>query len=283
MSFVKRMSAPSKSDIHYYSDNIFYKCGYGMPNCTCYAWGRAYELLGKKPKLSTRNAENWYVTNDGYTRSSKPRIGAIACWRKGKVGNGSDGAGHVASVEEVYSNGDILVSESNRGGDIFRTKKYTKASGYKITDAYTFQGFIYLPIDVTEEVKESKVTNFKYVYKCDSLNVRSGAGTNYKAINDLSAGTKVNVLETKSGWSRIASGQWVSSYYLTSTKPSKFYDTKEVTTSLNVRTSNSFTGTKNIAKEKCPLPKGTLVSVIETSGNSVKIGQNRWVYKTYLK
>ena len=283
MTFTKRITVPNKSNKHYYSDNIFYQCGYGMPNCTCYAWGRAYELLGKKPKLSTKNAENWYVANDGYIRSSIPRIGAIACWRKGKVGNGSDGAGHVASVEEVYSNGDFLASESNYGGEIFRTKIYTKASGYKITDAYTFQGFIYLPIDISEEVKESESNNVKYVYNCESLNVRNGAATNYNAINELVCGTKVNVLEVKNGWSRIGTNQWVSSNYLTASKPSQIYETKEVTTSLNVRTSNSFTGTKNITKEKCPLDKGTLVSVIETSGNGIRIGENRWVYKTYLK
>ena len=126
-------------------------------------------------------------------------------------------------------------------------------------------------------------TNFKYVYNCSCLNVRVGPGTNYNAINDLISGTKVNVLETKNGWSKIGNGQWVSSNYLTTNKPSIVYETKEVTTSLNVRTSNSFTGTKNIAKEKCPLDKGTLVSVIETSGNGIRIGKNRWVYKTYLK
>lgn len=279
MSFTKRTIAPSKSDKHYYSDNIFYQCGYGMPNCTCYAWGRAYELLGKKPKLSTRNAENWYVANDGYVRSSKPRVGAIACWRKGKVGNGSDGAGHVASVEEVYSNGDFLASESNYGGDIFRTKVYTKSNNYYISSSYTFQGFIYLPI----EVDETPTSNVKYVYNCTSLNVRNGAGTSYKAINELVASTKVTEYEVKNGWSRIGNGQWVSSNYLTTNKPSIVYDTKEVTTTLNVRTSNSFSGSKNIAKEKCPLNKGTIVSMIETSGSGIRIGENRWVYKSYLK
>ena len=29
----------------WYSDNPFYQSGYGMPNCTCYAWGRFWEVL----------------------------------------------------------------------------------------------------------------------------------------------------------------------------------------------------------------------------------------------
>ena len=28
-----------RGDFHYYSENPFYQAGYGMPNCTCYAWG----------------------------------------------------------------------------------------------------------------------------------------------------------------------------------------------------------------------------------------------------
>ena len=39
-SFSPRLSAPSLSNKYYYSDlNAFYKYGYGMPNCTAYAYG----------------------------------------------------------------------------------------------------------------------------------------------------------------------------------------------------------------------------------------------------
>lgn len=36
-----------------------------MPNCTAYAYGRAYEILKTEPKLSWGNAEDWY----GYNKS----------------------------------------------------------------------------------------------------------------------------------------------------------------------------------------------------------------------
>ena len=62
-SFTPRLTAPSSSDYHYTSDNPFYNSGYGMPNCTCYAWGRAYEILGSKPNLSTGNANTFYTVN----------------------------------------------------------------------------------------------------------------------------------------------------------------------------------------------------------------------------
>ena len=56
------------------------------------------------------------MTNDGYKRGSTPKLGAIACWSLGVVGIGNDGAGHVAVVEQINSDGSIIVSESNYGG-----------------------------------------------------------------------------------------------------------------------------------------------------------------------
>ena len=110
--FEKRTTAPSKAMDCYGASNPFYQSGYGMPNCTAYAYGRFWELLGSKPNLSLANAENWYSHNDEYERGLTPRLGAIICYRKGKVGVASDGAGHVAVVEEIYSDGRILISES---------------------------------------------------------------------------------------------------------------------------------------------------------------------------
>lgn len=151
--YVKRLSAPNKSSKYYYSDNIFYQCGYGMPNCTCYAWGRWYELLGSKPKLCTGNAENWYKFNDGYARGQTPKVGAVAVWRKGQVGNSNDGAGHVAIVEEVYKDGSFLTSNSAWGGANFYTQKY---NGNYNNGSYIFLGFIYLPIEFDED-KPAKI------------------------------------------------------------------------------------------------------------------------------
>lgn len=147
--FEKRTTAPSKNSKYYYSDNIFYKCGYGMPNCTCYAWGRFYELSGKTPKLCTANAENWYKYKDGYARGKTPKLGAVIVWAKGVVGNSKDGAGHVAVVEEIYSDGSILTSNSAYNSTNFYTKKIPNT--YKL-NGYKFQGFIYNPVEFKQEV-----------------------------------------------------------------------------------------------------------------------------------
>ena len=57
MTFKPRLTAPTTDNRFYYKDNVFYKSGYGMPNCTCYAWGRFYELLNKP--LVTFVVDGW--------------------------------------------------------------------------------------------------------------------------------------------------------------------------------------------------------------------------------
>lgn len=43
--YVKRTTAPSKNDKNYYSGNVFYQSGYGMPNCTCYAFRKMARII----------------------------------------------------------------------------------------------------------------------------------------------------------------------------------------------------------------------------------------------
>ena len=145
--FVQRTTAPDESNAYYYADNPFYQSGYGLPNCTCYAWGRFYELSGTRPTLCLRNAENWYGYSDGYSRGQTPRLGAVICWRRGVAGDDSDGAGHVAIVEQINADGSIVTSNSAYGSTLFYRQTLTKESGYTWNSAYTFQGFIYNPVN----------------------------------------------------------------------------------------------------------------------------------------
>ena len=157
-----RTTAPSATDKNWikttkggYNGCIEIKNGSCLPNCVGYAWGRWHELLGKKPNLSRGNAENWYGnTKDGYKRGSTPKLGAVICWRKGKAGVASDGAGHVAIVEKINSDGSILTSNSAYGGTRFYTKTLKKP--YSMGGKYVFQGFIYLPIDFKTEPNTGK-------------------------------------------------------------------------------------------------------------------------------
>lgn len=65
--FVPRTSAPSTSDKHWIhtsagglNECIKITGNSCIPNCVGYAWGRFYEIIGKRPTLSRANAENWY-------------------------------------------------------------------------------------------------------------------------------------------------------------------------------------------------------------------------------
>ncbi len=145
--FIPRLSAPDFDEVSYYDDNIFYKSGYGMPNCTAYAWGRVYEFLNEKPGLCPGNARLWYAYNKNnkvYNYGKKPKLGAVACFDN-KYG------GHVAVVEKI-SNGVITFSNSAYKGSLFylsyaRTKD--KNPGQK---GWRFQGYIYptSPQDASE-------------------------------------------------------------------------------------------------------------------------------------
>ena len=139
--FVPRLTEPSTSSKYYTTDNPFYQAGYGMPNCTCYAWGRAYELLGKKPNLCEGNADDWYdynINGKYYSYGQTPKLGAIACWS----------GQHVAVVEEI--NGDTLtLSHSSWGGPYFYTGKINKNNMENIIDG--FQGYIYIGNWETED------------------------------------------------------------------------------------------------------------------------------------
>lgn len=148
--FTPRKTAPNKNNENYYSDkNIFYACGYGMPNCTAYAWGRLLELTGKSYDKLCGNAEDWWAVAEkaGLKRGNTPKLGAIVCFRAGKVKNNSDGAGHVCVVEEIKSNGDIVVSNSAWKGTEFYLMTLTKASGYVYDASRPLQGFIYCGIE----------------------------------------------------------------------------------------------------------------------------------------
>lgn len=146
--FTPRLSEPARSSNYYYSnENPFQEAGYGIlangGNCTAYAWGRAYEILGTKPALSVRSARYWYPDNkqsNSYSYGREPKLGAILCLSD----NGNGAGGHVAVVEKINSDGSIVTSESGWNSYIFKTVTRYPSDGYRLGGNYTFQGFIYI-------------------------------------------------------------------------------------------------------------------------------------------
>lgn len=153
MAFTPRLNdSGMMNNPYWYSGNPFYRYGYGLPNCTCYCWGRWKELfvqnnVSSDPTLSLGNGTDWYgYTQDGYQRGQTPKLGAVICYA-----DTGGGAGHVAVVEEIDANGNITCSNSAYNGQYFFITHSTRANNYE--DGYTyvgsgqpiFQGFIYNP------------------------------------------------------------------------------------------------------------------------------------------
>ena len=207
-----------------------------------------------------------WVEADDYV----PSVGDVIFydWEDDGKGDNTGRANHVGYVQKIANKTMTIIEGNYKNSVTTRTMK---------VNAKYIRGYGVPKYDKEETI----TTETKYVYNCDSLNVRSGAGVSYKIVDVLKKGTKVEVYETKNGWARIGTGKWVSGNYLTSKKPSQ-YPTKKVNAKngLNVRNKPSILG-----KKLSVLKNGTSVTVYKTSGSWSKISSNseKWVSSKYLK
>lgn len=122
-----------------------------LPNCVGYAVGRFHEVLGDssfKTFPYAGNAGKFYGNASRYNLKvgQQPKAGAIMCWDL------PGGAGHVAFVEKVISDSEIVISESGWG---YTSRAYSPSITAKKGNGnwryatwlakYQFQGFIYSP------------------------------------------------------------------------------------------------------------------------------------------
>ena len=154
MKFEKRLTSPSATNKFYLKAG---KGGYNraleinktthscLPNCCGLVHGRWLESQNqndykKYDKLCIGNAKSYYNKNDGYKRGQSPKLGSIICFTNKR-------SGHVAFVEDIKSNGDIVTSNSGYNGTRFFIKTLKKSNNYQYGNGYKFQGFIYSPIE----------------------------------------------------------------------------------------------------------------------------------------
>ena len=171
MAFVPRLTRPTAADKYYvrkasggYSNAIKGKptnaeCD-AIYNCVGYAYGRFNEIggYGSCKYLAPVNAENFIKYRGSCTYGMTPKVGACMVWQKGPTLSGSDGAGHVAIVEKVISDTEVVTSESGwNSSKVFWTQTRKKGSNgrWGAGSAYTFLGFIYHPA-VSEDDANAK-------------------------------------------------------------------------------------------------------------------------------
>ena len=116
-----------------------------LANCVGYVVGRFNEEInaGKIKYWASMNAENFYGNAYKWNleEGQKVKVGAVMCWE----GKGSL-AGHVAIVEKIISDTEVLTSESGYNSYIFKNVKRKKGNGnWGMSSNYKFQGFVYNP------------------------------------------------------------------------------------------------------------------------------------------
>ena len=152
MNYTPRLTPPSTSDKRWLQINYggYNQCIVGadgppsvLPNCTGYVHGRWMELANINTDnlgLSFGNAVTYYTDSDStLIRSSTAQLGAVAVWSD--IGGGP---GHVAIVEEIKDNGDIITSNSDYYGVYFYTQQVYASDGYALSGK-TFLGFVLHP------------------------------------------------------------------------------------------------------------------------------------------
>lgn len=203
MEFKPRMTRPTSKDKYYvrkanggYSNAIKgspedTQCDV-LSNCVGYAYGRFNEIggYGFNKYLAPVNAEKFIQYKGSCEVGQTPKLGACMVWQKGSTLDGSDGAGHVAIVEKVVSDTEVVTSESAWGSSTpFYTRTRTKGSNgrWGCGSGYTFLGFIYNPaVEDEPQTSSPNFTSNDIVYtvaKGDTLRkIASKYGTTYQKL-----------------------------------------------------------------------------------------------------
>lgn len=134
VGYVPRTTFPGKVAPYYVPNSANNPAPYNNGNCVWYAWGRAFEILGRRPEIYGNGRDWWQynINHNLFPYGQEPRVGAIACWWGD---NKYYTLGHVAVVEEIR-NGVVYTSASNWGGPPWYYGVKQNVPG--------FQGYIYI-------------------------------------------------------------------------------------------------------------------------------------------
>ncbi len=183
------------------SSTMFWKM-YAGHNCTNYV---AYRLIQSgmsdvRPWQGSGNASNWGVAMAAIT-DQVPSVGAIA-WYKPHV-TPAGGSGHVAVVEQVISDTEIIVSEDYWGGD-FYWRRITKSGGgwpsgfihfndrvVKPTSPPTITGspMVGAPLEVAGGAWTPAPTSVTYTWLADGAAIPGATGPGYVPTPDVKGKT----------------------------------------------------------------------------------------------
>ena len=165
----------------YYNANPYYQRGYGLPNCTCYAWGRLAEICNDPVTFYGGNAIMW-TSRPEMKQIPSPKVGSCIIYSGGITDSLGRLCGHIGVIEHVYDDGSIDVSMSSFGGYMWRLYRLSPNDNYHIPDSYglTFVGFfMYDGVQaiydhearIQQERKERQNKNCKSPWNLDPFNL----------------------------------------------------------------------------------------------------------------
>lgn len=200
-------------------------CGKGNPvdkeadalaNCIAFAVGRFNEVAeaGWCHWFGSMDAKSFYiVARDTYhfPVGTEPKIGAIACWS-----GGSNGQGHVASVEVNNKNGTWKLAMSGHNAYVFKVVNASKKNNWGMPKSYKFQGFVYNPYiqfaEITKPVERNVEVNQLEVIK-NKLRIRTEPNLKGEILGFAELGY-YNDLETCEAdgytWHKVDENNWLA-------------------------------------------------------------------------
>jgi uncharacterized protein YgiM (DUF1202 family) len=202
------------------------------------------------------------------------------------------------NVRENASTSSSVVTTLNNGTEVTVYSQENGWSKVKVNGKVGFVSLKYLTSTKTNIIPSTQAstakTTTKYInVSSGSLNLRKSASTSADIVTTIKQGTAVTVYSEENGWAKIiVSGKegYVSSKYITSTKPEKGFNTIVMKTttkyvnvnsgSLNLR--NSATTSADIVTT---IKKGTAVTVYSEENGWAKIKANEkegYVSSKYL-
>ena len=271
----------------------------------------ATEILVADPVLAGSQFAGWYTTKDGGARVTvlnSTTAGKILYAHYSSNGSINLGSGSDSNTDEVIATGKVkcstyvnvrkgagtgnaLVGRVTNGTavEIYETTTVGSYQWGRISSGWICMDYVVLDSDNSPEGSsgsEGTVT-------ANNVNVRTGPGTQYNAVDRYSSGAKVTVYEERTAgnlrWGRIGTSRWICLAYVDmngstdSTEDEEAEVTGRVTASgiLNVRSGPGTSYTKVGS-----LGSGSKVTIFErTTRNGTqwgRIANSRWICMDYV-
>ncbi|MBQ6570133.1 MAG: SH3 domain-containing protein [Clostridia bacterium] len=274
-----------------YKRNNTYIIGYAFPN-----YSKATNLVTTTTTTTTTTTKTTTTTPAAGTKTGTVNTSTL---------NMRSGAGTSYSVVTTLSKG-AVVTILGTSGSWYKIQTSAGKTGYVSTQYITVNNTTAATTTpkttTTTKTTTTAVTSQNGYVNTSTLNMRSGAGTNYAVVSKLTQGTVVTFLGTSGSWYKIKTSDgktgYVSSQYVTvkSAAPGTTTTTTPKTTTtttaaaktgvVNTSTLNMRRGAGTSYSVVTKISKGTVVTILGTSGSWYKVklsdGKTGYVSQTYI-